>query len=374
MAQTSENVNSGSRNPLKSGSVVISIIGFWFFYFAIFSLRALLLDLPDQFDLALKRAIVMLLGILVTLIFWQIILSVQKKSLRVRMITAALVAMPTAVILSMINYFVFNIFGGASGCCDLNTQEVFDAHWLVDEISNSSPTNYFLLIAWAALYLALGYARDVVDSERRAAQFSKAAKEAEIRALRYQVNPHFLFNTLNSLSALVITNRAKEADKMILNLSDFLRTSLSEDPTLDVPLSDEITAQRLYLDVESVRFPDRLVVTTHLPDDLADVPVPGLILQPLVENAIKYGVATTKDKVEIMIIAVSVKSERGEHVKISVINDRSGTGPAGTSHGIGLTNVTNRLAARYGAAAKFETRTLPQGGFEAAILIEKEAL
>jgi two-component system, LytTR family, sensor kinase len=374
MAQTNENMNFISKSPLTSGPVVVSIIGFWFFYFAIFTLRALLLDLPDQLDLALKRAIVMLLGVLITLIFWQIMLVVQKKSLRVRMIAAALVAMPTAVILSVINYFIFNIFGGASGCCDLNAQEAFNAHWLVDEISNSSPTNYFLLIAWAALYLALGYARDVVESERRAAQFSKAAKEAQIRALRYQVNPHFLFNTLNSLSALVITNRTKEADKMILNLSDFLRTSLSEDPTLDVPLSDEITAQKLYLDVESVRFPERLKVITDLPDDLANVPVPGLILQPLVENAIKYGVATTKEKVEILIKATTMKNAAGDHVKISIINNRSGAEPSGTSHGIGLTNVINRLEARYGAAAQFKTQTLPDGGFEAAILIRKDAL
>jgi two-component system, LytTR family, sensor kinase len=374
MAQASESMKLISRSRLNSGPVIVSIIGFWFFYFAIFTLRALLLDLPGQYDLALKRGIVMLFGIVMTIIFWQMMDDFQKSSLRLRIILSAIVAMPVAIILSVINYFIFNIIGESAACCDLSSDEAFNAQWLVDEISNSSPTNYFLLVAWAALYLALGYARDVVESERRAAQFSKAAKEAQIRALRYQVNPHFLFNTLNSLSALVITNRTKEADKMILNLSDFLRASLSEDPTLDVPLSDEITAQKLYLDVESVRFPERLNVITDLPDDLANVPVPGLILQPLVENAIKYGVATTKEKVEILIKAATMESATGDQVKISVINDRSGTEPSGTSHGIGLTNVINRLGARYGAAAQLETRTLPDGGFEAAILIRKDAL
>ncbi len=353
-------------NPVH---VLWTIFGFWFFYFAIFTLRALLLGLPDQFNLSVKRGIVTVLGMIIAIILWRVLMVFDKQHMKARVIASAILAMPAAIILSVINFYVFNIFGGDTGCCGLESEEGYATQWIIEEIANSSPTNYFLLIAWAALYLALGYARDVTDSERRAAHFAKSAKESEIRALRYQVNPHFLFNTLNSLSALVITYRNSEADKMILNLSDFLRTSLSEDPTMDVPLADEITAQRLYLDVESVRFPDRLVVETFVPDELADLPVPGLILQPLVENAIKYGVATTKQKVTITIRATT----QGQDVMITVTNDRSGRKHAGESHGIGLANVINRLEARYGSTAQLQTHTLPGGGYEAAITITRGA-
>ena len=126
---------------------------------------------------------------------------------------------------------------------------------------------------------------------------------AQLRALRYQINPHFLFNTLNSLSTLVLKQRTEEAERMILNLSNFFRTSLTSDPAADVALSDEIGMQRLYLDIEKIRFPDRLSVAVDVPADLEDARVPGMILQPLVENAIKHGVAKSSRPVTVTIRA-----------------------------------------------------------------------
>src|SRR5690606_13935264 len=143
-------------------------------------------------------------------------------------------------------------------------------------------------------YLALCYAAAVRGAEREAAGFRAAAQAAELRALRYQVNPHFLFNTLNSLSSLVMTDKKEEAERMIINLATFFRTSLTGDPTEDVPLYEEIRLQRLYLDIETVRFPDRLKVEVDVPDPLRTACVPGLILQPIVENAVKYGVSRAR--------------------------------------------------------------------------------
>ena len=209
----------------------------------------------------------------------------------------------------------------------------------------------------------MGYAYEVRDSERRAAHFAQAAKEAELRALRYQVNPHFLFNTLNSLSALVMSDRKAEAETMIINLSTFFRTSLSNAPSADVSLADEIALQRLYLDVKSVRFPGRLSINIDLPEDLSNAAVPGLILQPLVENAIKHGVATTTAPVTIIIKA----RQEGDTLRLNVINDRGGTVLISHGQSIGLANVKDRLATRFGDAAVFSTRVLPENGFEAAI-------
>jgi hypothetical protein len=118
------------------------------------------------------------------------------------------------------------------------------------ELTDIALGRYFLLIAWAALYLALGNAQQRRAAEWREAEYRRAAKAAELRSLRYQVNPHFLFNTLNSLSALVMVGRAEEAERMIQTISSFYRHSLTTDPTADVPLVDEIALQRHYLAIE----------------------------------------------------------------------------------------------------------------------------
>src|SRR5436853_603683 len=120
----------------------------------------------------------------------------------------------------------------------------------------------------------------------RAARAERDAQAAQLKALRYQVNPHFLFNTLNSLSSLVMARRDEEAETMIVNLSTFFRSSLTLDPSEDVPLAQEIEFQRLYLDIEKSRFPKRLEVVVDVPPALRAARVPPLILQPLVENAI----------------------------------------------------------------------------------------
>ena len=121
------------------------------------------------------------------------------------------------------------------------------------------------------------------------------------RALRYQINPHFLFNTLNSLSSLILSQQTDVAERMLMNLSTFFRATLSADPTADVSLEEEIKLQRLYLDIEQIRFPDRLTVEVDVPDALQSARVPMLILQPIVENAVKYGVAKSRKPVTVRI-------------------------------------------------------------------------
>ncbi|MFN7177854.1 MAG: sensor histidine kinase, partial [Thermaurantiacus sp.] len=133
---------------------------------------------------------------------------------------------------------------------------------------------YFLLLAWATTYFALLAGVQAREAERREEQFRSAAKAAELRSLRYQVNPHFLFNTLNSLSALVMTGKADRAEAMIQTMSRFYRHSLADELTNDVPLRDEFDLQRLYLDIEAVRFPERLRSVFDLPPALADARVP----------------------------------------------------------------------------------------------------
>jgi len=172
-------------------------------------------------------------------------------------------------------------------------------------ITESAVSWYFFIVAWGVLYVALSYAAKVGHAERRAAAYRSEAQAAQLRALRYQINPHFLFNTLNSLSTLVLRQRTQEAERMIMNLATFFRTSLTNDPSADVPLSDEIRMQRLYLDIEQIRFPERLSVVVDVPEELENAHVPGLILQPVVENAIKHGVARSSAHARATVPSIS---------------------------------------------------------------------
>ncbi|WP_395329606.1 histidine kinase [Novosphingobium sp. BL-8H] len=221
-------------------------------------------------------------------------------------------------------------------------------------------TRYFLVLAWAALYFALAKAEEARAAERREGEYRRAAAAAELRSLRYQVNPHFLFNTLNSLSALVMTGKQDDAETMIQTLSTFYRRTLSGDPTSDLKLVDEIELQKLYFEIEAVRFPNRLMTTIDIDDAVSDAMVPGMILQPLVENSVKYAVAATQRPVTIAIRAHAV----GDKLEISVSDDGPGGKVKGVQgFGIGLGNVRDRLRARYGSAAEITFGRREEGGF-----------
>jgi two-component system, LytTR family, sensor kinase len=224
---------------------------------------------------------------------------------------------------------------------------------------------YFLLLAWAATYFALLAGVQARASQWREEQFRSAAKAAELRSLRYQVNPHFLFNTLNSLSALVMTGKADRAEMMIQTISRFYRHSLATEPTSDVALKDEFDLQQLYLAIEAVRFPTRLVTVFNLPQDLEEARVPGMILQPLVENSVKYAVSPVSRPVTITVAA----REEFDRLVITVSDDGPGV-PQGANHGfgIGLANVRDRLEARFGPDIGFTSTPVP-GGYRSEIRI-----
>ncbi|WP_239025809.1 sensor histidine kinase [Sphingomonas paeninsulae] len=228
-------------------------------------------------------------------------------------------------------------------------------------IADQAANGYFFFIAWAALYLALCYSAKIGALERRTATLHAAAQSAELRALRYQINPHFLFNTLNSLSSMLLGGKRDEAERMILNLATFYRTSLTGDPTEDVRLSEEITLQLLYLDIEKVRFPDRLLVKIDVPDALLSACVPGLILQPLVENAVKYAVSRVKRVVTIRIAAQEVAT--GLSLTVEDDGDAIYVDAIEGGIGVGLRNVRDRLTARYADEATCHWGPKSDGGF-----------
>jgi LytS/YehU family sensor histidine kinase len=241
--------------------------------------------------------------------------------------------------------------------------------------ADSAVTWFFFFAAWSAFYMAMLAQADALRAQRRLADAEGAAQAAQVRALRYQVNPHFLFNTLNSLSSLVMTGRTDRAEGMLLALSTFFRTSLSLDPTADVTLAEEIDLQRLYLDIEKARFPDRLHVEIDVPPSLEQARLPTLILQPIVENAIKYGVSKSRKAVIVRIEARHLD----DHRMVVEISNRLKTGGkeelAAATHegtGVGLANVCQRLDARFGNRASCRFGAMTGGGFKVSLTMPVE--
>jgi hypothetical protein len=221
----------------------------------------------------------------------------------------------------------------------------------------------------ALFHLVSSRRHDVLQAQELARALS-AAQHAQLAALRYQLNPHFLFNTLNAISAMIVTRRNEEAELMTDKLSSFLRASLASDPTELVPLDQELALIDDYLEIESIRFGDRLHVEIDCASDACHVPIPSFLLQPLIENAIKYGVAPS---LEPVVIRVTGRREDGELV-VTVEDDgrASGNAVAGVGTGVGLQNVRQRLSALYGDAASLVSAARDRG-FAATIRLPARA-
>ena len=368
------------------GTVLASIAGLWLTYFLLTTLRWELLGLGLSQELLWPRALATLAGVAITLGLWLVLRLFDARPLWAKITAALVLSLPVAIASAQANQLIMEdsaerlvqqitIDQGASGNGDVLTdipglgvpdasndegadpQPVAATAW--QDITDLVFGRYFMMLAWCALYLALLTGEKARAAERREGAYRRAAKAAELRSLRYQVNPHFLFNTLNSLSALVLTGKTQAAEKVIQTLSTFYRRSLAGDPTSDVPLREEFALQRLYLDIEAVRFPRRLRAKYELSPELEDAKVPGMILQPLVENSVKHAVAPSSGAVTITLAA---REEYGRLV-LTVSDDGQGgdDGEARIGHGIGLANVHDRLAARFGDEASIVSGPMPGG-------------
>lgn len=222
---------------------------------------------------------------------------------------------------------------------------------------------YLLSVALHYVFLALEQSR---AAENRAIEARVLAREAELKALRAQVNPHFLFNSLHSISALTSVDAARARD-MCVRLSDFLRSTLKLGDRETITLEEELSLARSYLEVEQIRFGARLRIDQAIEDECRDCRVPPLLLQPLVENAIKHGMATL---VEGGVIRLEVR-RRGRSLRIVIENDFDPESPSPRRNGVGLANVRSRLKARYGEDAEIET-SAKDNRYRAALAIPAE--
>ncbi len=229
--------------------------------------------------------------------------------------------------------------------------------------------DFTVIAAWSALYYAINFFLVVEEQADQLARLESQASSAQLAMLRYQLNPHFLFNTLNSISTLVLLKQTERANAMLSRLSSFLRYTLVNEPTAQVTLEQEIETLKLYLEIEKMRFEDRLRPSFELDPAAARARLPSLLLQPLVENAIKYAVTPREDGADITVEARLIV----DRVQIKVID----TGPGlkdrrsapSYSTGVGLANIRDRLAQAYGADHRFEAKSRTGGGFGVTIEI-----
>jgi signal transduction histidine kinase len=226
--------------------------------------------------------------------------------------------------------------------------------------------DFILLAAWTALYYGINYFLLLEEEIRLRERLESQASTAQLAMLRYQLNPHFLFNTLNSISTLVLLKQTERANAMLARLSSFLRYTLANEPTAKVTLAQEVETLKLYLEIEKMRFEERLRPHFKIESETIGARLPSLLLQPLIENAIKYAVTPAENGADIWITATT----EGQAVRIEVADNGNGEGAdisATPSTGVGLANIRDRLSQAYGGTHRFETRQNDRGGFSVII-------
>ena len=246
----------------------------------------------------------------------------------------------------------------------------------------------FVFLCWSSLYHGISYyylleaehaRKEAAEQATIAEQVKRLsaegkAKDAKLKMLRYQLNPHFLFNTLNAINSLVQTEQAARAQKMVVQLSKFLRYSLDNNPEMKIPLHREIDALNLYLEIEKTRFGDRLKMDFRIDENTRSALVPSLLMQPLIENSMKYAVAKNENGGTISLSSrlqnnkiVLELSDTGASEKLQ--SSKIKNSPA---RGIGLHNTSERLQAFYGDEYKFDLSLHSSGGLKTTIEIPFE--
>jgi two-component system LytT family sensor kinase len=254
-------------------------------------------------------------------------------------------------------------------------------YWSLFETSDSSLIGLLLhafngifeLLTWTGLYFGYRYYESSRDEHERTLKASALAQEAQVKMLRYQLNPHFLFNTLNAISTLILENQNRVANQAVTRLSEFLRYTLDQDPMKKVTLRQEIDALNLYLSTERLRFGERLTIEFAVEEAALSALLPSLLLQPLIENAVKYAVAPREDGGRIRVEG----RIRSGMLEIAVEDDGPGlaaTAQPGNGRGVGLRNTRERLAVVYADRHRFATLNAQPGlRIEIAIPEEREA-
>lgn len=354
--------------PVNIDLAIKSIFGVWAGYFVVNALRTILWGASDQTYTLKDYLVTAIISVTVTWALYRLLALIGERPARavfILTIPTIFLAIGTVYLTNLILAYPMPVLEHISAAHEIPSDHVL-SHFF-----DTAFINYLIFVGWGGLYLALANSRNSQVALTHSRNLERATRESEMRALRYQLNPHFVFNALNSVSSLVIDKKNGQAEQLVDSLADYMRSVLQDDGGDLVTVEREIAQQVRYLEIEQVRFPNRLKFEVHIEDAaVRDWKIPVLIVQPLIENAIKHGVARSSEPVCISISA----TRDADRLKLIVANDgrmlsaHSKTRGTGT----GLANIRERLAALYGPAAALFTGNGPDDRVVATIIIPDE--
>lgn len=361
--------------PVNRDLAIKSIFGVWGAYFLFATSRVLYVTQTNADALFVQRILMTSICITLTWLLYRLLVAVRSSGMGAAIFMLTLPTIILANYIAILDQIVFD-----------HEAVLFDFAYLLEPIDFSSFdwayvldeafTRYFILASWGALYLALSHSQDVQRMMAHSRRLERINRESELRALRYQLNPHFVFNALNSVSSLIIDRQNEQAEKLVDDLADYMRAVLTGGAEDMITVEQEIAQQVRYLEIERMRFPERLHYFVDIDPVANDWSIPALIIQPLIENAVKFGVSGTDQPLNIIISA----QIEGDRLRISVANDGRVKIPDGQTHdrnvgtGTGLSNIHNRLRALYGQNASLILANSKDGMAIATIVLPDPSL
>lgn len=330
-------------------------LAIWTSYAAIVVVRAILWGARTDLATTLVRLGTTAIGLVLTLILWRFLRRRRSSDIFTEFRRASAASMVACLFHIAGNETLYLLFQASSQTA---------TYFAIGDLVAGYFSYLWIFVTWSALYATLIASDTLRRQEREMADARDATQQARLAALRYQIQPHFLFNALNSISSLIGEGRTKEADEATLRLAGFYRHTLSFAPREFVPLRTELDAQRLYLSIEEVRFSDRLKFRFDVDPRSEHAMVPSLILQPFVENAIKHGLARSTGPTEIRVEAKA----HDDRLTLSITDDSQADAPS-PSNGIGrsLHNVRQRLDLIYDGDFKLSHGPRPAAGWGVTI-------
>jgi len=354
-----------STTPAKSRQFwLFQLIG-WSLWVSLLILRDLIaIPVEYIFPRAIVTGVSALAGMSITFALRYFYRLVWESGFIVRFLVAWFGSLSAAFIWQPFrNYIALLPYGDILDLSNASAEDLFDG-----TLSISFP----LLLLWSALYFIVKYYFLLQEEKEKSLRSESLAHQAQLLMLRYQLNPHFLFNTLNAISTLVLTNSNVKANEMVTKLSKFLRYSLDHSPLDKVTLAHELETSKLYLDIEKVRFEERLVIDVDIEKEAMNALVPTMILQPLIENSIKYAISKSVNGGTITIVSY----RQGDNLVLQVIDDGPGLEATdGTkellvlSKGVGISNIRNRLDEIYGERYQFSFSNATPSGLNVTVVI-----
>ncbi|MDC7694263.1 histidine kinase [Asticcacaulis sp. DXS10W] len=332
---------------VRTKVMIFATLAVWITAFIAWTADWYAMSFPFGLQRAAGRGIMCMIGMATCGCLYQILTHLELRTWSYRIATGAGLALLASAIYAGCSGLVFQFFNPA-----------WETNGLAEGIRTAVGVSWVFFL-WIAIFFIFQMAADAQEARLKLAEVSAAEFKGRYEALASQIHPHFLFNALNTVSALILDGAYDKAERTTLSLASLLRHSLEADPSGLVPLEQELSAVRRYLEIVQVRFETRLNIVEDIPASLLKTEIPQLLIQPLVENVIRHGVSRTSDRVTLTLQAEAIGSDLCFRVLDDAISDSRA--PENPGSGIGQENIRKRLKLMFEGRASLECVALPRG-------------